>query len=326
MFDDFFAQTTLISYSAEQFEQHACSTMNHIQLNLDDKIKRWLNTYGLTHLSAFQNIISDNQLDDFLLTLLRQDEHNNKVIELNNLLFIALKVLKPDSESVDSEQMFFVLSPQFLWSIQEEQGTHFEWIRQRLAQDKGLVREKGIDYLLFLLIESLINNYETTFEHMVDINSDFLHFSKIEPKPAFTERIEAYKRHLLIFKKSVLSLRNTIIKLENIDNIEIESKYFTETKEQANNLLTDVDFELQELDSKMNLIFSIQGYRLNEIMQTLTVISVVFMPLTFIVGIYGMNFDNMPELKWQYGYFTILGLMVLSTLAIIRYFKKKHWL
>ena len=130
---------------------------------------------------------------------------------------------------------------------------------------------------------------------------------------------------MLNFKKATMSLRNTIVKLKTINTIEIESKYFTELKEQANNLISEIDFELLELDSKTNLIFSIQGHRLNEIMRTLTLVTVVFIPLTFLAGIYGMNFENMPELKWHYGYFILMGLMAIITVGIVMYFKNKKW-
>ena len=130
---------------------------------------------------------------------------------------------------------------------------------------------------------------------------------------------------MLNFKKATMSLRNTIVKLKTINTIEIESKYFTELKEQANNLISEIDFELLELDSKTNLIFSIQGHRLNEIMRTLTLVTVVFIPLTFLAGIYGMNFEHMPELKWHYGYFILMGLMAIITVGIVMYFKNKKW-
>jgi magnesium transporter len=113
------------------------------------------------------------------------------------------------------------------------------------------------------------------------------------------------------------------MKLENIEIKGFNTKYFSELKEQINNLLTNIDFELHELESKINLIFSIQGHRLNEVMKTLTILSVIFIPLTFLAGIYGMNFENMPELKFQYGYFILIGIMFLIGILIVWYFKQK---
>ena len=212
-----------------------------------------------------------------------------------------------------------------LWSLQENHNNHFQWIRDRLREGKGQVRSKKVDYLLFLLIESLIANYEETFEKLLNADGDSIKVTNINPTPYFTKKVEEQKRRMLNFKKATLSLRNTIVKLETINIIPMDSKYFTELKEQANNLIDEIDFELFELDSKTNLIFSIQGHRLNEIIRTLTLVSVVFIPLTFLVGVYGMNFDYMPELKWNEGYFALWGVMVTLTVAIVVYFKSKKW-
>ncbi len=328
MSNHFFENTTLITYSPTGFEQKTCRDMSELMLQATEaqqQEKFWLNTYGLSFENEAKQIIKQNQWDDFLLRLFEQHEHANKVLELDNMLFVALKVLKPDSNAFDSEQMYFIVAPNALWSMQESVGSYFEWIRQRQRDGRGLSRRKGIDYLLFSLIESLVDNYEDTLARLLEENA-LPASSDIKPTPAFTVNIEAQKRRLLNFKKATLSLRNTIVKLEKVKSISIESKYFAELKEQANNLVSEVDFELAELDSSLNLIFSIQGHRLNEIMRVLTVISVVFIPLTFLAGIYGMNFEYMPELKWHNGYFGLLGVMFALGVGIIGYFRFKKWL
>lgn len=324
--NDFLQNTTLITYSSQHFEQRDCQAIEALVFESADERIRWLNTYGLTHHSAFNQVIKQNQFDDFLITLLREEEHTNKVIELDNLLFIALKVLKTEQTAFASEQMLFVMSPNLLWSMQESVGTYFEWIRQRQKSGKGLSRRKNVDYLLFLLIQSLVDNYELTFEQLTDDSLKNLQLSEIDPTPEFTAQVETQKQHLSNLKKATLSLRNTLVKLEKAKSVPLENKYFTELKEQANNLITDIDFELQELDSKMNLIFAIQSHRLNEVMRILTVISVLFIPLTFFAGIYGMNFEYIPELKWRYGYFILLGLMFCMTTGIVMYFRHRKWL
>ena len=130
---------------------------------------------------------------------------------------------------------------------------------------------------------------------------------------------------MLKLKKSANSLRTTLLRLEKVKYKNLKNSYFSELKEQTNELITDIDFELQTLESSMNLVFSIQGHRLNEVMKTLTIFSVIFIPLTFLAGIYGMNFENMPELKTKYGYFILLGIMLILTLGIVYYFKRKKW-
>jgi|TARA_B110000116_G_C16581727_1_gene466583 magnesium transporter len=221
--------------------------------------------------------------------------------------------------------MIFIVSPNFLWSIQEKSGDYFNWIRERLEDNKGIVRKKKADYLLFLLLESIIDNYQDTFQENTELSSNKLGSDKIKPTPEFTSLVENRKQELFSFKKATLSLRDTIVKLEKVEIDGFETKYFSELKEQTNNLISNIDFELQELESKINLIFSIQGHRLNEVMKTLTILSVIFIPLTFLAGIYGMNFEHIPELKFKYGYFILLGIMVLVTIVSVWYFKRKKW-
>jgi len=317
--------TTLIAYSSSQVSIVPCDDITKLNFESEGEEVYWLNTYGLSEVDEMRQVVIQNQFDDFLIKLLQDQEHANKVIELDNVLFIALKVLKADDKNLDSEQLIFIVSSNMLWSLQENIGGHFQWIRDRLIQGRGQVRSKKVDYLIFLLIESLIANYEETFEKILNTDSDAIKVANINPTPYFTEKVEEQKRRMLNFKKATLSLRNTIVKLETINIITMESKYFTELKEQANNLIGEIDFELFELDSKTNLIFSIQGHRLNEIMRMLTVMSVVFIPLTFLAGVYGMNFEYLPELKWKYGYFILLGVMATSTVIIIVYFKNKKW-
>jgi magnesium transporter len=254
-----------------------------------------------------------------------EDDHATKVILLDDLLFVTVKVLRTEGKTLEDEQMIFIVSPNFFWSIQEKPGDYFNWIRERLEGHKGIVRKKKADYLLYLIIEAIIDNYQETYLKHEEVSDSQLNATHIKPTPAFTSLVEKRKQELFSFKKAAISLRDMLVKLEKARIKGIDVKYFSEIKEQTNNLITNIDFELQELESKINLIFSIQGHRLNEVMKTLTILSVIFIPLTFLAGIYGMNFENIPELKNPNGYFILLGVMVLVTVLAVWYFKKRKW-
>jgi magnesium transporter len=325
MESEFLAQTSLITYAPKKYEKNTFNDIADILLTDNPDEIKWLNTYGLNFKDECKTVVHNSNLDDFLLKLLSDDEHPNKVILLDNLIFLTIRVLKTDQKYLNSEQMLFMISTHFLWSIQEKKGDYFGWIRERIEGNKGIVRKKKSDYLLFLLLESIVDNYLETYQKNVAISADQLNISKVKPTPEFTTLVEKRKQELFNFKKATLSLRDVVMKLENIEIKGFNTKYFTELKEQINNLLTNIDFELQELESKINLIFSIQGHRLNEVMKTLTILSVIFIPLTFLAGIYGMNFENMPELKFKYGYFILLGIMFLVSIISIWYFKRKKW-
>ncbi|WP_341221139.1 magnesium and cobalt transport protein CorA [Polaribacter atrinae] len=323
--NDFLDNTSIISYSAKNYEKTTYNAISEIVFSENSTSTKWLNTYGIQFHDAYKKVIHQNKLDDFLIKLLGDEEHPNKVILLDNLLFVTTRVLITQSQKLDSEQMIFVVSSDFLWSIQEKSGDYFGWIRERLEGNKGIVRKKKTDYLLYLILESIIDNYQNTYEVNADLSADKLNSTHIKPTPEFTSLVEKRKQELFNFKKATLSLRDTIIKLEKVEIKDFNIKYFNELKEQTNNLVSNIDFELQELESKINLIFSIQGHRLNEVMKTLTILSVIFIPLTFLAGIYGMNFENIPELKSKYGYFILLGVMAIVTIVSVWYFKRKKW-
>jgi len=325
MESEFLKNTSLISYSKKDFEKSCYTSVSEVILTNTTPSTEWLNTYGLNFREIFRKIISNNKLDDFLIKLFMDEEHSNKVILLDDLVFISTRILKTEHRALDSEQMFFIISSGFLWSIQEKEGDYFNWIRERIETNKGIIRRKKADYLLFLILESIIDNYEEAYQKNADESADQLNALNIKPTPEFTSLVEKRKQELFNFRKATLSLKDTIIKLEKIEINDFSIKYFSELKEQTNNLISNIDFELQELESKINLIFSIQGHRLNEVMKTLTILSVIFIPLTFLAGIYGMNFTNIPELNFKYGYFILLGVMVLVTIVSVWYFKRKKW-
>lgn len=321
----FLENTTLIQYNEKGYQTGSYEKVEQITVHQKDGFIRWINTYGMEYEDQLKAVINQNKLDDFLLKLIKDDEQSNKVIELDDLLFVSIRVLKTENDILDSEQMFFIVSSDFVWSIQEQKGDYFGWIRERLRDNKGIIRKKKADYLLFLLIESIIDNYYEKNQNYIEMYSEMLDTTKVKPTPEFTNQIEKQRRNLLTFKKSANSLRTTLLRLEKVKYKNLKNSYFSELKEQTNDLITDIDFELQTLESSLNLVFSIQGHRLNEVMKTLTIFSVIFIPLTFLAGIYGMNFDNIPELRTQNGYFVLLGVMFATTVGIIIYFKRKNW-
>lgn len=322
---DFFNSTSLIEYSKENYKSNPITSIEEIDFGTENKNIRWLNTYGTHHKKEFKTIIASSLLDDFLLKLIAEEKHPNKVLELDNALFVTIKVLKTETKNFQTEQMFFVLTPHFLWSIQEQKGDYFEWIRERIRENKGIVRNKKTDYLLFLILESIIDNYEDAYDKISSSMETLNQGMDVKPTPEFTQNIEKEKNILITFKKAATSLRDIITKLEKVEQQKINKKFYSELSTQIHNLLNSIDFDLQEMESKINLIFSIQGHRLNEVMKTLTIFSVIFIPLTFLAGIYGMNFENIPELKTHNGYFILLGVMVFVTLVSVYYFRKKKW-
>lgn len=325
MVTDFENNTWVINYSLEDYYNRKFSLEEDILLSKSNKTITWVNTYGLEYMDEFRKMVLSNELDDFLLRLLLNQNFGNKVIELEEQLFIAARIIKTENHNLESEQMFFVVAKDFVWCIQEKWGDHFDWIRARIFDNKGIIRKKKADYLLFFILETLISNYKEKYEEMVLMENMLDRATKMEPTPEFMFEVENKKALIQQFKKASHGLRDIVTRLERVEVKGFHTKYFSELREQINGLTNDIDSDTQELESQINLFFSIQGHRLNEVMKTLTIFSVIFIPLTFLAGIYGMNFENIPELKWPYGYFVLLGLMLIVTIISILIFKRKKW-
>lgn len=322
---NFLDRTAMMKYGKENATTIRFEHIDEIDLETEKPEINWLNTYGINFKAEGKKIVSINKLDSFLNTLMSENEHRNKVIELHNSIFLSIRTLHYEKQGFHSEQLLFAASSQFVWSIQERKGDYFGKLRKRIANPKDIIRTKNAAYLLFAIIEAIIENYEDVYEKLSEDNLKGLKLIDVNPTPLFAEKIEQKKQQLFVLKKGISSLRDAIAKIEKTTLENYEPRYFTELKEQANYLIDDIDFDLQQLESTINLIFNLQSHKLNEVMKTLTVFSVIFIPLTFIAGIYGMNFKHIPELELENGYFYLWALMLFITLASVVYFKKKKW-
>lgn len=315
-------KTIKIAYNIDHIKEEVIQDINDIELLSEPNYTIWLHSYAMDDIITIKTIINNNTLDDFLNKIIFNEVENNRVIDLDGVVFLNLHIFS-DYRNLETETLQFIVSPNFVWCIQNSDKEYFENIKTRLLKKSGLAFRKKADYLLGLMVENIIDSYNEVLE--VQTQNTIYHTSSIDirPTPSFMQEVEDFKQKLFIIKKSALSLRDSISKIENTESIEIEEKYFNELKEQVNNVLNDIDFHMHTLESKINLLFSIQGHRLNEIMKTLTIFSVIFIPLTFIAGVYGMNFINMPELEWKNGYYYSLGLMIFIVFILIIFIKKR---
>lgn len=321
----FLENTSLIKYNENSYGQYRFSEVEHIYLEKYDDNVLWLNTYGLYFEREIKQIAAQNKIDDFIIRMALDEQHRNKMIELSDSMFLSLKVLNFNEEEFDSERMLFIVTPHYIWSLQEHSGDYFQGIRARIADNKGIVRKKRADYLLFLIIEAIIDNYQQAYDFFDENFKHIRETSDIKPTQEFVMSVETSKQELFVLKKAIGSLKEAIKKIELAAFFKNESHYFTELKEQASSMIDDIDFDLQQLESNLNLVFNMQSDRLNQVMKTLTIFSVVFIPITFLAGVYGMNFKYMPELESPNGYFTLLGVMLLVAIVLLWYFKKKKW-
>jgi magnesium transporter len=300
----------------------------------DHSKTNWLNVHGLNDIDIIKSIGEYLNVDNFMLGDILNTTKRTKLEEYHEVLFFNIKSLLPieNSDSINVEQISFLLKNDTLVSFQEKRSDFFAHIRERIRTHSGIVRDKKADYLLYLLLDAVMENFYITIEAEEDKVEDLINLSKTSIKPEILEQIEKHRDNYNFLKRSIIPLRDSLYSIKSMkdDNVfnAIEHdnySFFTRLHQKCLELLEQIEYDLDTLDSASNFYFSSQNHKMNEVMKTLTVVSVFFMPLTFIVGVYGMNFDNMPELHWKYGYFMIIGFMVVLLLGMIYYFKKKKW-
>ncbi|MEY2631116.1 MAG: Cobalt/magnesium transport protein CorA [Bacteroidota bacterium] len=294
----------------------------------------WLNIHGLNDTDIIKAVGDFLQVDNFMLGDILNTTKRTKLDEYHEVLFFNIKSLLPveNSDNIAVEQISFLLKNGILVSFQEKRSDFFTHIRERIRTHSGIVRDKKADYLLYLLLDAVMENFYITIENEEDRVEELINLSKTSTSPQILEQIEKHRDNFNFLKRSIIPLRDSLYSIKSIkdDNVfnTIEHdnySFFSRLHQKCLELLEQIEYDLTSLDSASNFYFSAQNQKMNQVMKTLTVVSVFFMPLTFIVGIYGMNFDNMPELHWQYGYFLVLALMLVLLLGMIYYFKKKKW-
>lgn len=328
------SEMQLFVYDTDDLTEFAEFDVSQIHNCIDETKVNWLNIHGLNDIELIKSIGHFLKVDHFMLGDILNTTKRTKLDEYHDVLFFNIKSLLPieNTDNISVEQISFLLKDGILVSFQEKRSDFFTHIRERIRTHSGIVRDKKADYLLYLLLDAVIENFYFTIENEEDRVEELINLSKSSTKPQVLEQIEQHRDNFNFLKRSIIPLRDLLysiksIKDDNVFNaIEHENySFFSRLHQKCLELLEQIEYDLISLDSASNFYFSAQNQKLNEVMKTLTVVSVFFMPLTFIVGVYGMNFDNMPELHWKYGYFYILGFMFLLLLGMIFYFKKRKW-
>lgn len=290
----------------------------------------WLNFHTILCKDEISKLCKNLNIDTLTVEDIYRTHKRPKLEEYPSYLFFSLRSALPKtgSNELATENVSFILGDNYLISLQEKSSDHFTNVRERIEKKKGKIRDKGPEYLLFRMLEAIIDNY---FEVLEDITAAIIRIEqKIKtPKSDILEEIEANKRKLIELKKIAVPIKEITSQLEKMDSPFIDAenhRYFSDLKDNCLMIIEEIEGSKQILDGLSNLFYAVQGQKMNEIMKLLTLVSTVFIPLTFVAGIYGMNFENIPELKWTYGYFITWGIIVCITVALLYYFHKKGWL
>ena len=323
-------QTQLYEYDIEKVDTKENISDFKFFDSIKDSKTYWLNFHGLHDVEVIQQLAETISLDRITIRQTLDTTLRPKVEEYDNYLFFSIKsILKNESNELDVEHLSFILSKNYVVSFQEKIGDHFDHIRNKIIENLGLVRKKGAEFLLYQLLDAILDNY---FETIDSINDEIHAMEKIvlnNPTQEALLKLEQLKQEAELVKKSLNPFKEALRVLQNRKTpfiAEENIKYFYDLNNSCSSAIEEIESTTKSLDGLTNIYFSSLSQKMNETMKVLTTVATIFIPLTFIAGIYGMNFEYMPELKYRYGYFVIWGVMGLVLIGMIIYFKRKKWL
>ncbi len=327
----FDSKISYIDFTKNEITAVECKNIQEcLSLKMSESVS-WINIDGLGNIELIRSIGEAFEIDTLILEDILNTKHRPKMEEGDNYVFLTLKMLgiSPDKKSVVSEQVSFILGKNWLISFQEHEGDIFHTLRSKLNDEKSSLRQQKIDFLFYRLIDTIVDNYFYVSEFFSDEIEKLEERVLVNPDDKSLYEIQSLKKQLNRFKKSATPLREAIMFLQK-DSSELIKKntvrHLRDVYDHLIQLNENIDTQKDMLASIMDLHMSGVSNKMNEIMKVLTIIATIFIPLTFIAGVYGMNFQYMPELQWKYGYYGFWGFMAIIFIVMIIYFKRKKWL
>jgi magnesium transporter len=323
---------TLFDYNEQQVEEKEWTQTKECPLFEDQSTVTWINVSGLHQVEVLEELNTCFGLHPLVLEDILNTDQRPKTEDYGDYLYIVLKMLFMSGnrgDEVESEQVSLILGRNFVLSFQEKEGPLFEPIRDRLRNGKGRIRKMGPDYLVHAILDAIIDQYFVVLEKLGE-KIEFLEEEVVtRPLPATLQATHKLKREMIFLRKAVWPLREVIGGLERGESPLIKEStgiYLRDIYDHTIQVIDNIETFRDMLSGMMDIYLSSISNRMNEVMKVLTIIATLFIPLTFIVGLYGMNFKYMPELEWSWGYPLVLALMLAVTIFMLLYFRRKKWI
>ncbi len=321
----------IIDFDENSLEEDALKIVKDV---LKYKVKdtvTWLNVDGLHNAAVMREIAETFDLDTLVLAEVMHTQARPRVIEYDNCILITIKMMQQNENTgqIRVENLSLIITESVLISFQEKRGDVFEPVRERIRKQKKRIRNGGTDYLAFALLDIVIDNYLYVLSLLGEKIETLEDTLLINPNVVVINEINNYKRELNFLRKSIKPAKEMIFSLAKIESDFIGESTYVHYKELEDNIsqANEVSDSYREiLSDQLNIYHTTISSKLNDVMKFLTVFSVIFIPLTFIAGIYGTNFDVLPELHFEYSYFIMLGVMIIIAIGMLLYFKRNKWL
>ncbi|MFT6429359.1 MAG: magnesium transporter [Halopseudomonas sp.] len=321
---------SLMVYDENQLQSHEGITTAQCQALIGQHGVKWLNMYGVHQACSVQALGEIFGLHPLVLEDILNTDQRPKVEDYEGYLYIVLRMLRFDEsrQQIHSEQVSLILGQDYVLSMQEKPGDVFQGLRERIQSGRR-IRFMQADYLAYAILDSVVDHYFVLLEKLGDEIEALEDELLIKPEPGTLQRIHHFKREMLMLRKAVWPLREVLSQLARDDHplISKETRLFMrDVYDHSIHVIDTIDTLRDLLASMLELYLSSINNKMNEVMKVLTIIATLFMPLTFIAGIYGMNFEYMPELVWRWGYPSVWLVMLLVASGLLLLFRRRGWL
>lgn len=321
---------TLTEYDEKKVETFEINSVEEIDPYTDTPQVTWVSVSGLHDTELIKQIGEKFNIHPLVLEDILNTETRPKIEMTDDYIFIAMKMLTYNSNEsqIDTEQVSFILGNSFVFSFLEKSDNIFNPIKDRITNNYGRVRKQASDYLFYALMDVVVDQYFLLLEQ-IEQNIESLDDEVItNADRSQIEKIYNLKNKMLLTRRSLWPLRELFTRLIREESKLINKKivpYLRDLLDHTMQITETIELQREITNGLMETHLSMMSYKMNEVMKVLTIIATIFIPLTFIVGVYGMNFPNMPEMKWPWAYFALWGVMIGLSLLMLYFFKKKNW-
>ena len=328
---DIEASMWLIDYSKDTIEKQQIHSVDDIRHYLDSNTVTWLNIEGLSNVTLIESVGQLLHIHPLVLEDILNTHQRPKLEEYDDYLYIVLKRLSLESDdfAVSYEQISILVRDNLVVTFKEKNDEIFTPLQHRLMNGKGRIRNLGADYLTYAILDTIVDEMFVILDS-IDENIELTEETLLSnPATESLEMIQRLKRELIYVCKSISPLRDLLSAILRSDSSIIGERthlYFSDVHDHVLRITESIESHRDMLSGLLDIYISSVSNRMNEIMKVLTVCASIFIPLTFIAGIYGMNFEYMPELRWRWAYPVLWLIFILIPIALIIYFKRKNWL
>jgi len=326
------ARISVMQYNDETLREKELIDVRELTVPSDTSLTTWIHVDGLHDTAILEQLGEKFDLHPLLLEDILNTDHRPKMEDMGSYIFVVLKTFAADAPpmaEVKPEQVSLVFGSNFVLSLQEKESKLLLPIRERIRQGKGKIRKLGADYLAHAILDTVVDSYFSILEDIGDEIEACEESLVNRPTSAILKTIQGVKRSMIVLRKAVWPLREAVASLERSESpliAESTNIYFRDVYDHTIQVMDTIETYRDSLSGMLDIYLSSLSNRMNEIMKVLTIIATIFIPLTFIAGVYGMNFEYMPELKWRWGYFIVWGVMIFIALFMLKWFRKNRWL